>query len=66
MKSKREGLITGECFICKKECRPGAYCHYECAISYSEEQSRRQKEAQVIADGLKKHNQLNQGGIQNE
>ena len=34
----------GICFICLKPCDK-AYCHYECAVAYSEEKDKRIKEA---------------------
>jgi len=35
----------GICWICNTKCDPDAYCHFECADAYSEENKRRRKEA---------------------
>lgn len=34
----------GTCFICKNECNPEAYCHFECALSYAEAKDKLVKE----------------------
>lgn len=35
----------GKCFLCNKECEKEAYCHYDCALAYSDEKLKRTKEA---------------------
>ncbi len=34
-------MIEGECLVCKQECE--GYCHYECALAYSDAKSNRIK-----------------------
>lgn len=35
----------GVCFICGKPCDKTAYCHYCCALAFSDEKDKRIKEA---------------------
>jgi hypothetical protein len=42
---KPEELKTGMCFLCGNECAEGKYCHFECALAYSEKKSQLLKEA---------------------
>lgn len=36
-----EKFEQGICFICMEKCDKNAYCHYECALAYSEEKGKR-------------------------
>ena len=38
-------IDTGICFICGEKCNPDNYCHFKCAIAYSDEKGRRGREA---------------------
>ena len=38
-------FTAGVCFLCNTGCAQNNFCHYECAIAYSEEKEKRIKEA---------------------
>ena len=46
---KPEGFKEGVCFICGEPCKPEHYCHFECALAYSEAKDRKIKKAHAKA-----------------